>query len=456
MGRLDRFGTGDPVRSVVIVDTGNPAESAWLQFLNEGLEVFDQSMASLQYLVEESGRELVIQWLGEGVQALMDKTARLTGPQGLVVRERQRIEQQDMLDSLCEPPTAAFDTLERVDGEWRSWSESFNRFAVDALQLSQRSVAWEGVLDPGNQVFRMGYSLGAGRPTLISLPSFIQEFRDSIDKEADGFHYRNPLTSAYSFKRSTCRTKEGRRLGVRPLRYGDEFVRGLVSFCETDDRGRSFAMWRNFPKYQNVDGCGADLYFRFDFLVEANIDTESSREFGPESFRILRRRADGYLPPEYVSVWVSADGVASENAPEEARLPYRPKTQEGMEGRDFNLNPTRWKALHSQSRFPWLREWPELCAIARRSAQVYVESLPRVRELITSGLQASRQQHIVRQAQVSSRISRLNGVARIAEEQELEKEEKLQALLGSALVKPSLKLDVAGAVFLSSRFGFRS
>jgi ATP-dependent helicase HepA len=458
MGRLDRFGTGQPVRSIVIVDAGNPAEAAWVRFLNEGLEVFDQSMASLQYLVEATRRELIPQWLGAGLQALYECTERLAGPQGQVARERQRIDQQDMLDSLCEAPSNAFDVLEQVDGEWRAWGEAFHGFAGETLQLAERSTPWTGLLDDGNQVFRMGYSLVSKRPTLFPLPSFIEKFRGSIDTEAEGFDYRHPYTGNYSFKRQTGRTQEGRRLRVRPLRFGDEFVEGLVSFCQTDDRGRSFAMWRHFPGYESMDGCGSDLYFRFDFLVEADLDgLEGESDQGPDlnsiTIQSLRRRADGHLPPEYVSVWVDANGVASESAPEEAACPYRPRLQ-GDGGRDFNLNPMRWKEVHEQSNVPWLTTWPALCRSSRQTAQAYVQTLPRVRQLIDSALVTARAQHTIRQAQITSRISRLTGAARTAEIVDLGKEAQLQETLLSAIATPALRLDVAGAVFISASLTF--
>ena len=129
LGRLDRFGAVDAIRSIAPVCTDDSAEQAWMACLTEGLQVFDSSIASLQYLVEETLRATVTDWSNEGVDGLLRWNTQLAGPTGWAARERRRIDQQDALDAMGDPQSVAFDELEAVDDDWRPWREAFEGFA---------------------------------------------------------------------------------------------------------------------------------------------------------------------------------------------------------------------------------------------------------------------------------------------------------------------------------------
>lgn len=458
LGRLDRFGSGDAVLSVVIVNSDNADEEAWMTCLRDGLEVFDESVASLQYLVEESFRPIARRWAGQGTQALIELTETLSGPQGLVALERRRINQQDALDALTEEPSGAFEVLEAVDGEWASWREAFDGFALETLQFSKRMDRWTGPLPEREQVFRIGYAMGGGRQTLLPLATYIDDFLGTIDTAAPGGHAGNPLSHAYSFRRNTSLTREGEKMGVWPVRFGDSLVEALRSFCESDDRGRVFAMWRHLPNHRAIDASGTDLCFRFDYLVEAAIVTPepSAQRFGVDdlnALRALRRRTDGQFAPTFVSVWIGLDGAATVIAPPGLDLPYRRSEEAGL-GRDFNLNAQRWQILHKQSDMPWLPDWKFHCELARQRAEEFVRAMPEMQDRVTSALRTARRRHEIRQAQLTARIARMSGAAKHAEVAELEREVALHQLLVGAITTPILKLDVAGATFVSSRSPF--
>ena len=458
LGRLDRFGAGDAVQSVAFVCSENPDETSWMQCLRDGLEVFDESMASLQYLVEEAFRPVVNRWAGEGVGAIHALIQILSGPKGLVARERRRIDQQDALDALSEEPIEAFDALETIDGEWLSWRKAFDGFANETLQFGKRAERWSGPLPAQEQVFRLAYATEGPRQTLLPQATYISDFLGTIDIAAPGGHARNPLTHAYSFRRSTALTREGQKLGVRPVRYGDPIVEALCSFCESDDRGRVFAMWRHLPNYRAIDSSGTDLCYRFDYLVEAEIveSKPSTPRFGIGDLsvlRALRRRADAEFAPKFISVWIGLDGIATAAAPPDVESAYRLNDSTEC-GRDYNLNAQRWQILHAQSDMPWLIDWKLHCELASQRAEKFVLSMPEVKAHIASAVQTTRRRHDVRQAQLAARIARLNGAAKDAEVLELEREVTLHESLIHAITQPALKLDVVGATFVSARTPF--
>jgi ATP-dependent helicase HepA len=181
LGRLDRFGAGEPIRSAAVICADDPSENAWLACLDQGFDVFRHSIASLQYLIESSLRQATIEWTGTGTTALQDWNAQLGGATGWVARERRRIDQQDALDSLAETEDEAFERLEAEDDEWEHWRDAFCAFAVDNLQFRIQVEPWEGGLPAGEQVFRLAYDRNGQRSTLLSLPTFVHSFLGTID-----------------------------------------------------------------------------------------------------------------------------------------------------------------------------------------------------------------------------------------------------------------------------------
>ncbi|MBQ1761989.1 MAG: hypothetical protein IIZ92_03705, partial [Aquincola sp.] len=57
-------------------------------------------------------------------------------------------------------------------------------------------------------------------------------------------------------------------------------------------------------------------------------------------------------------------------------------------------------------------------------------------------------------AQIESRLTRLTGVARVVEQRDLDDEEVLFVRLNDAIRVPSVRTDVAGAIFASASAPF--
>ncbi|MET3653125.1 protein DpdE [Dyella japonica] len=447
LGRLDRFGAGEPIRSMAVICADDPTESAWLTCLDQGFDVFRHSIASLQYLIESSLRQATIDWIGTGVAALIDWNAQLAGPKGWVARELRRIDQQDALDSLDEGEDEAFERLEVEDAEWDQWRNAFSAFTVDNLLFRAQVEPWDGSLPKGEQVLRFAYDREGPRSTLLSLPAFTDSFLGTIDTEHRNSRARHPLTFPYAFRRGTALSRQGMARGVRPLRCGDPLVESLSTFCDTDDRGRSFAMWRHLPGHNARDASGIDLYFRFDVHVE--VDPSSLSASDPLDTRALRRHASGIFPPQAHTVWVSIDGTITNAPPPELRTPYTLEPQLPGGGRDYNLNPERWYALERVEILPWLSEWKRHCLQARDASMDHLRSSPAMLRDIQTALTALARQREERLAQLRARTLRLDGAARTAELGQLTTETLRFDLLAKAIASPNLHVDVAGAVFLS-------
>jgi ATP-dependent helicase HepA len=448
LGRLDRFGVGNAIRSLAPVCTDDAAEVAWVECLAEGLQVFNVSIASLQYLVEGSLKTAIQDWCNEGVGGLVRWRDQLAGPTGWAARERRRIDQQDSLDAMGDPQSEEFEYLEDVDSQWRGWRSAFDGFASNVLLFHSRPETWTGNLPEGERVFRLNYTRGNKRQTLLSLPDFVSQFLGTIDTETPDSTARSPLTYPYAYSRHTVMSKQGQSRGLRSLRYGDPLVESLTAFCQSDDRGRAFAMWRHRPTFEARDSSGCDLWFRFDFVVEANLT-------GPDddATRVLKRRAEQHFALQFYTVWVNPADGPTLHPPDVLLAGYSKAAH--IHGRDFNLNPLRWQTLQEQiDSVPWLLEWRRQCQDAAATALTYITGHDLVQQQQSRGLASLRQQHATRVAQLESRLTRLNGVAQMVELRDLDEEEMLFARLNDAIRAPTVRTDVAGAVFVSASSPF--
>ena len=259
MGRLDRFSRGNPVRSVLLCADGNTWEESWLSFMNEGLGVFSDSIASLQY--STSG------WIAQGTnksftlgsEAWDDLAEQLTGPTGEVAKQKRLIAEQDAMDlmdlsdGLSDALVYRLHALENA-AYFKSFPDTLASWAEKALNIK---IFEEDRNYPG--VFRLVVSEDR---TLIPQSQFETYFAGALDAA-----YK-PAPWAKDARAASRKMSFGRRLAQERrclvVRYGEKFLDALYSYTRNDDRGRCFAVWRgrrSLPKqYEGV-------YLRFDFVI---------------------------------------------------------------------------------------------------------------------------------------------------------------------------------------------
>lgn len=459
LGRVDRFGAGDDVRSVVLACTDHTIDHAWVACLDSGFGVFSQSTASLQYLIDSTLRELPAGWLHQSLNFISKLTADLRGPQGLVQREMLRIDQQDRLDSLdddgdCE----AFEALENSDEDWQLFGDVVDRLAFDSLRFRKRPVPVSTKLVPGDQLFRIEYAYNRSQETLITIGEFLEYFQRELDIRAPGASARSPLLYPYSYRRNTVLTAESRRQDTRPLRYGSGLIDALSKFVDQDDRGRTFSMWRYRPRAHPLNDSGVDLYFRFDFLIEASVDAAEEVIEGSEHMhatvgaRAIRRVADGIMAPHFIRVWLDDQLRLVTQAPGELLETYSNRALDQEGGRDFNLNPLRWKVMQDATLEP--ANWGELCQRAREVAETMLFQQDEFRKHIAASQERMAQMHELKYGQFQARVARLSGNARSIEQAEMALQHEVDNALMQGIGAPNVRLDSVGAVFLSNNQPF--
>jgi ATP-dependent helicase HepA len=449
IGRLDRYGTGTTIRSIALISNDCKLHRAWYSLLSTGLDVFGRSISSLQYLVEEQLSDLRPRVLRQGVEGFSELTGELGGKSGLVARELKQIDEQDALDELAPQPQAALDALYEVDEDWRAIKSSTEEWVVHTLLFERQAVASgerSRVPDPPFR-FRYRVPTGAGVSTLVPLSGFLDDFLGALDFEAPGGGSRAPLSFKHSFHRQTAISN-----GIRPLRYGTEFMEAMKSFCDTDDRGRSYAVWRHI---RNAIPEGYDrLHFRFTFVIECDLDyaKEILREkgIGKYSNIALQRRADALFAPIMVDVWIDEDG--DEPGTDLLALLNRPYKKGGMPGDylDTNLRPDRLRYL-TDSRPERFGNWPLRCQRLRDAALEVVRRKSFVVDGIREAVNRKSGSDEIRFAQLEARVQQLQGAAREVERDAMSLEKQLALAIEKGINNPRIGLDVAGMVYVTDK-----
>lgn len=451
IGRADRYGAGNAVPSYVLIDGDAPMQMAWFRILDEGLGVFSRSISSLQYLVEGEINALSRNLINEGVEALDALRDRLAGPSGEVARELRLIDQQDALDQLSPVPEQELDDLFDADADWKDIRDAMNYWIEETLLFEKVKLSRLNSNISIDDPFRFHYcspESGTGKATLISLSEFIEEFLGAIDFDAPGNRSTKPQSYPYVTHRPTAVKRH-----MRPLRYGNEFVESIRSFSEIDVRGRSYALWRQFPNDfapMEIRTC-----FRFDFLVETNLEEAQgilalTKNHSIESARSsLARRGDTLFRPTVIQVWLDADGdelptdfVERYLDPEYVRRGLGTYV-------DKNLDASHLAAFRSWSP-DTLINWADRCERMRDKAKSIVLSKPELVHQKRESLSRALAEDDIRYAQLRTRIQSLDAREAFAESEQLSLEQSLNEALHRGISSPSIKVDVVGVVFLTS------
>ncbi len=448
LGRADRYGSGDSVSSVVLSCRDDPLEAAWIEFLDQGLKIFNRSVASLQYLIEDTTRSLREKVMAENVEALQDLTVACAGDEGLIEREIRNIDQQDALDALGAPPTEHLDALTDVDEAWQGLEADGDGWIVQNLQFRRiRERRDPAAPDNSAPPFRFQYSTEGDR-TLVPLQTFYERCHMVVDHTPVNHKGTVLRTLPVSYRRRTALSRYGRSLGLRLLRYGDPFIEGMFDITQTDDRGRSTAVWRYYPDHRAQ--AVADLFFRFDFIVEADVEAALqvlARENGltSASSAAMHRRGDMALAPFFHTLWLDEELTEVANPALLRRLSavYRPEPDDDG-GRDFNLNPRRWRNLR-RLELPHLAQWAELCHAARERAEAQVRQLPSFTAALEAAARKSAEVERGRLAQLRARAER-SGTG--LDEAECAIEQALSEALLAGIRDPKIRLDAIWAAFV--------
>ena len=463
MGRLDRYGVGNPVRSFSLATLQPSLFRTWSECLDMGFGVFETSIASLQYLVDQEMRTIRKDLLMEGLAALPNATARLGGDDGNVRHELRRIQILDELDAIEVGEEQDTDFAERLKltelRKKEEWKAATQAWVVEQLRFGDWGAA--GATDAVRRYYFQRPK--QGHQTLMPVSRLERNFTGVIDRLAPD--WMRPSIYPLTYDRHTAQRRRV-LLDVFPAKgpkqvvaipvavawIGDSFIDALADYIHWDDRGVCFALWKFRPK--SAVGSGVDLAFRFDFLVEADLKPvrkilTKKPNLTPES---IRRQTDQLFPPIVQTIWVDAE-LTPVVDPKRLALFAEPyiKGQGGPQGRDFNLNHERWATLSKD--YP-PGKWKALCEKARKAAEAALRDHLHLKELTKEKADQAARLATIRIAQQESRVAHLAPALRKEEKAQLKLDEALAKAIEEGIRHPAIHLDAIGAVFVSKRDPF--
>jgi ATP-dependent helicase HepA len=425
IGRLDRFGVGSPVTSVFLHSAECRFSEAWRKCLDEGWSVFSNSIAALQYVVDEEMGVLTRQLLHEGRDAIQAATNRLSGDNG-IRRELRMIRNQDALDAIeashQEESSKLLESLEAINAEAARFGE-----IVDAWSLERLHFERVGENGRSDDVFRYHYrSTDRGPQTLMSRDDFLNWFEDAIDFDAQHPIFRAPLSFPMAFARQVAK---GRNVGL--ARLGSPWIDSLHAYARQDDRGSVFALWRQVDGRDLPDGEVAQTFFRLDYLVEPAFDGDVDPA--------IRRKADAAFPPIYKTLWIDGNlSVPDQVLVDRLEKPY-------INGEDVNIRADYWKQLLDMLE---IGDWVGLCEQVRTRSEGILLEQTNMKEVIETRVNRFELKTHIGIDQAVSRLE-VFGADHAGMECDLENYKTEAARIMAAIRAPRLRLDSCGVVFLS-------
>jgi ATP-dependent helicase HepA len=270
--------------------------------------------------------------------------------------------------------------------------------------------------------------------TLIPFNTVMNRFLPTSDK---------PIT----YQRSgAVNSREETGVAASLFRIGHPFLNSLYDYFRWDDRGRTYAIWRQSETW-NALGGEDRLFFRFEFVVEADVQTESASANDAGRQAALQRRADALFAPRFETVVTDRNGVEVANEKLEEIVKAKPhRVQDG--GMDTNVKGDR---LHLLDRFIDPLDWGDHCQNAREAAE---EAFVNREDLVQQCLKA--QERAEKDSQ--ERIQRLRlraakeysvGDQEEAYRNQLQREEHVADVLQRGIEEPSIRLDSVGVIIIS-------
>lgn len=423
LGRVDRFvesGRNTPhgpaTHYVVLPSDGELAVTiSWLELLCAGYRIFETSVSTLQ--------DAISQDLGSVWRRALD-----VGPDGLVgyVEDVERtlkeasieIDKMDMLESIHHSVTYADDVanaMSELETDWRS--------VRDAV------IGYTSGKNGGINIRRLERSVDGRRVEVFDVAGSKPRIDPSILRVARSRFGEDSGTGV--FNRSVAVQPPGRRI----FRVGNPVVDLLAHVIDNDDRGQATCVIRIDPRYQEEE---PDVYFGFDFLVEADLRAAiACVPDAPSAVPALRRRADRLFPPFTMPVWVEVEGDCALADPAVTMWLERPLDPR----RDHDIAGRRLDEL--VGRFGGWAGFRKAGVEAEHSARVHLAETAKLTELSTAALGRAKAGLRVMQAQAKART--LAGRL-VNDEETMVLDNALTSALADGISNPSARVVAAMCV----------
>ncbi|MEG3984415.1 protein DpdE [Microcoleus sp. T3B2] len=431
LGRVDRIGSKMGVQFCLFAgpDLPESPHEAWFQVLKDGFDIFNKSIASLQFYAEEKLLKLEEKLFAEGGKGLSSEIEAIKTE---IEQEKIKIDEQyvlDEIDTLDDSASQYFESLDNCDAKHKEMQRATEGWLCQALHFKQ--------IEHPSVSGLMRY-----KPTQKTLiPS-----KDLMTRLV-------PYCQQYG---SYNRRIAHQNADVALYRIGEGLIDAISSYIRWDDRGQAFAMWRHDESWDAEPG---KEWFGFQFNYSIQTDVQPAQQIlqaqNIENYNLkaLQRRADALFLPIFETVFVDARSEPMSLVEDAELLAILQRDYKGKGGpnRDYNLSKNRTSLIDS---FVDPLEWDDFCQKGRVVSEELLRGRSAFVEMCNSFAVTAAIQLENRVNQLQLRLNRLSKSEQLLESvlaDEISTESLLSQAVLAGIRRPHMTLESVGFIVISGR-----
>ncbi|NJL11515.1 MAG: SWF/SNF helicase family protein [Calothrix sp. SM1_7_51] len=430
IGRIDRIGRPIKVDFTLFpgAEIDDSPHDAWYRLLKEGFQIFDKSIASLQFYVEEKLTQLEAILFASGANGLIEQIDII---QTEIKSEIVKINEQNVLDEIDfhdENASEYWKALDDYDAKHKEMERAFGGWFLQALRFQETS-------NPNNPEIRRY------QPTTRTL----------VPADRIKSVFGRSLTNSGTYNRRVANVTKS----IHLYRIGEPLV-DAAGLLRSSGMIEDKLLQCGVPKKHGTNPrVQSGSVFRFNYIVETNLELAKQilLDTGEDKTKLknLQRRTDALLPPRIESIFVDARTEELSIVEDEALLsilqrPYFGK--KGKEFRDYNLSKGRLAVLNE---FIDASKWENFCRNARQNSESLLRKCPKFVDICQQSASLTQGKLQNRLNQLRLRLEQLQtkqaSTSLLAEE--LKNETRLSSAILQGIQKPSMKLDSVGFIIVA-------
>ncbi|MCC3468820.1 MAG: DEAD/DEAH box helicase [Microcoleus sp. PH2017_06_SFM_O_A] len=436
LSRVDRIGSKMGVQFCLFAgpDMPDSPHEAWFQVLKNGFDIFNKSIASLQFYAETKLITLEEKLFTEGAKGL---SSELESIKTEIEQEKIKIDEQyalDEIDILDDSASQYFESLDNCDARHKEMQRAAEGWLCQALHFKQIE-----------------------HPSISGLVRY-QPTQKTLIPSKDLTTQLVPYCQQYG---SYNRRIAHQNTDVVLYRTGEGLIDALGAYVRWDDRGQAFAMWRHDESWDAAEG-KEWFGFQFNYSIQTDVQPAAqilqAQNIENYNLKALQRRADALFLPIFETVYVDARSEQMSLVEEAEVLAILQRGYKGKGGpnRDYNLSKNRTSLIDN---FVDSLDWDDFCQKGRVVSEELLRGREAFVEMCNNSATSAAIQLKNRVNQLQLRLNRLSKSEQLLESvlaDEISTESLLSQAVLAGIRHPHLTLESVGFIVISGRAPVKS
>jgi ATP-dependent helicase HepA len=436
LSRVDRIGSKMGVQFCLFAgpDMPDSPHEAWFQVLKNGFDIFNKSIASLQFYAETKLITLEEKLFTEGAKGL---SSELESIKTEIEQEKIKIDEQyalDEIDILDDSASQYFESLDNCDARHKEMQRAAEGWLCQALHFKQ-----------------------VEHPSISGLVRY-QPTQKTLIPSKDLTTRLVPYCQQYG---SYNRRIAYQNTDVVLYRTGEGLIDALGAYVRWDDRGQAFAMWRHDESWDAAEG-KEWFGFQFNYSIQTDVQPAAqilqAQNIENYNLKALQRRADALFLPIFETVYVDARSEQMSLVEDAEVLAILQRGYKGKGGpnRDYNLSKNRTSLIDN---FVDSLDWDDFCQKGRVVSEELLRGREAFVEMCNNSATSAAIQLKNRVNQLQLRLNRLSKSEQLLESvlaDEISTESLLSQAVLAGIRHPHLTLESVGFIVISGRAPVKS